>query len=76
MNGNTITLTANDLFAEIISLERAIVKLKEKFLAVMPAPYGNDVWWEKSVKDGVESLKAGEGKKFDNYKDAVAYLNS
>lgn len=74
MNGKTIT--AGDILGEVLTLERTIVSLKTKLLNMMPPKYGSDAWWEESDKKALENIKAGKGKKFDTYKEAVRYLNS
>ena len=69
-------LTAEDLFGEILVLEKTLARLKEKILSVLPAKYGSDAWWERSMREGIESIEAGRGKKFETYEEAIKYLNS
>ncbi|MBI3559009.1 hypothetical protein HY085_01305 [Candidatus Gottesmanbacteria bacterium] len=81
MNGSSTVLSgqtfaAEDFYSEILSLEKALARLKEKFLKMMPAKYGSDAWWERMDKQAEEGILAGKGKKFDTYEEAVNYLHS
>ena len=67
-------LTAEDLFGEILVLEKTLARLKEKILSVLPAKYGSDAWWERSDKEAIKSIEQGRGVKFDNLKEAIKYL--
>ena len=75
----TVTIdvrTAEALFLEVERMSRALSGLRKKIIKLFPAKYGSDLWWERSVESGIESIKSGRGKKFENYEDAVKYLNS
>ena len=75
----TVTIdarTAEALFLEIERISKALTGLKKKIIKLFPVGYGSSLWWERSIRNGIESIKSGKGKKFENYKDAVKYLNS
>ncbi len=82
MNGNAIvlnkanTLTADDLYAEILALEEAVLKLKEKILSILPVEYGSATWWEKMDQKAEGKILAGKGKKFNDYATAIKWLNN
>jgi len=72
LNESAIVSLLNDLEA----LSRAAKAVREKLLKVLPVKYGSDLWWEKEIEEGIASIKAGKGKKFETYEEAVKYLNS
>ncbi len=72
MNGQTIT--AEDIFGEVLVLERTISSLKNKLLNIMPPKYGSDVWWEKMDEEGLKQIKNGETIKFETTKELKKYL--
>ena len=72
INEATLTSLVDDLEA----LSRAAKSIKEKLIKLLPAKYGSDLWWEKEIKDGIESIKSGRGKKFQTYQEAIKYLNT
>jgi hypothetical protein len=81
MNGSSAvtfgqSLAAEDFYSEILVLEKALARLKEKFLKAAPAKYGSDAWWEKMDQRAEESILAGRGRKFDTYKEAIDYLHA
>lgn len=78
-NSSTITIdakTAEAFFLEIEAMEKALTALREKIIRFFPAKYGSRLWWEKSDKEALESIKRGKGIEFDNAKNAISYLHS
>lgn len=73
MNRQT-TLTAEDLLGEIVRLEKTLVELKAKVISYLPPEYGSEQWWKMMDKVAEESIRAGKGKKFNSYKEAIGYL--
>ncbi len=54
------SLAADDFYLEIISLEKALARLKEKFLKLMPVKYGSDTWWDKMDREALAQINNGE----------------
>lgn len=71
---NEATLVS--LMEDLETLSRAVKSVKEKLIKLLPVKYGSDLWWEKSIKEGTESIESGRGKKFRTYEEAAKYLNS
>lgn len=79
MSNQTVTKFssfAEELLAEVILMEKMLEKLRRKILLVLPEKYGSEAWWKKSDDEAIESIKAGRGKKFETYEEAVKYLHS
>lgn len=68
--------TVISLLDDLEALSQAAKNVREKLLKIFPAKYGSDLWWEKSDKEALESIKQGRGKKFETYEEAVKYLES
>jgi len=62
------------LMNELEVLSNAAKRVREKLLEIVPVKYGSDLWWEKSDKEAIESIKQGRGKKFETYEEAAKYL--
>lgn len=62
------------LLKDLEMLSVAAKRVREKLLKVFPAKYGSDLWWEKSDKEAIVSIKESRGKKFKTYEEAVKYL--
>ncbi len=78
MSNHTKTLNETaiiSLLKELDSLAKTVKSVRDKLLKVFPSKYGSDLWWEKSDKEAIEGIKAGRGKKFNTYEQAVKYLN-
>lgn len=71
VNESTFISLINDLQ----NLSIAAKKVREKLLILSPSKYGSDLWWEKSDNEATENIKAGHGKKFNNYEEAIKYLS-
>lgn len=59
MNGNAITI--EDVFGEVLFLEKTVSSLKSKLLNMMPLKYGSNVWWKQ------ETIKSFEDYKNEDY---------
>jgi hypothetical protein len=70
------TKTAESLYRQIQVMGLILEDLRKKVAKLLPAGYGSDLWWEKSDEEAIASIKAGRGKKFKTYEDAVKYLSS
>lgn len=69
--------TAKALFEEIELYRSGLAKLHRKLMRLLPDSlfkYGGDLWWKKSDFEAIDSIKAGKGKKFSTYEEAVKYL--
>ena len=73
MNGQSATIS-DDLWREIMVLQKAVEKLKEKVLAAMPMKYGSEAWWEKNNKEALEQIERGEFIEVHNNKELKKYL--
>lgn len=61
IDASTLSSLANDLAA----LSRAAGALQKKIDALLPR-VGSDVWWEKEIEQGAESLKTRKGTLVDS----------
>jgi hypothetical protein len=68
--------TAESLYRQIRVMAMILEDLRKKVAKLLPAKYGSELWWEKSDEEAITSIKAGRGKKFKTYEDAVKYLTS
>lgn len=80
MNGDSVVLsgqglTAEDFYSEIISLEKALARLKEKFLKIMPVKYGSDAWWEQEAEKSRQDYKNGDYIETQNKKELHVFLS-
>lgn len=69
--------TIKAIFEEMEFYRKGLVNLRKKLLKIIPEEmlsYGNDLWWEKSDEEALESIKAGKGRKFKTYEEAAKYL--
>lgn len=79
MSNQTVTKFssfAEELLAEVVLMEKMLERLRRKILLVLPEKYGSETWWKKSDDEAIKSIKAGRGKKFETYEEAVKYLHS
>lgn len=78
MSNNTHSIndsTIVSLLDDLQNLSIAAKRVREKLLKLMPEKYGSDLWWEKSDNEAIEDIKAGHGKKFKSYEEAIRYLS-
>lgn len=66
--------TTMSILKELDRLSRVIEETRKKIIMALPAKYGSDLWWEKSDKEAIESIKEGRGKRFKTHEEAVKYL--
>jgi len=80
--GKSISITAVDfenaevLYAQVLKMRKALDKLQEKLLKLLPVSYGSGLWWEKSDKEAIEAIGKGKGKEFEDADKAIKWLNS
>lgn len=67
-------LTADDLWAQITVLQKALDELKSKVLDSMAAKHGSQAWWEKETKKGLKELSEGKGKTFESIEKLEKHL--
>ena len=72
MNGKIITI--EDVFGEVLSLEKTVSSLKGKILNMMPLKYGSDAWWEQETAKSLEDYKNGDYIEVKDKKGLSAFL--
>lgn len=68
--------SAEALYVEVLRMRKALNKLQEKLLKLLPIKYGSDLWWEKSDREALKVIGKGEGREFENADKAIKWLNS
>jgi hypothetical protein len=72
----TVSLTSEDLFIRLVSLEKAVQRLKREILFRLPAKYGSDLWWEKEHEKSRRDYEQGNFKSFASAEDLIKDLKS
>lgn len=67
--------TINEIFSRLDELTKAVKTISARLLKE-GSLYGSDEWWDKEIEEGIEEVKKGKVKKFENMKEAIHYLNS
>ncbi len=79
-NGKIINTTIDEQALEklartLASFSAASEALRKQVVALFPAKYGSDLWWEQSIERSKKDIAAGKYKSFDSAKDFVRYLD-
>lgn len=71
----TIEETAENIFSEVIRMQRQLETLRKKVVKLLPAKYGNDLWWEKENEEALEEVKLGKYTVYNNVQDLIKDLH-